>query len=215
MAKARRSYHHGDLRQALIGASIEILAEEGLLALTLRSAARKVGVSHAAPKNHFGDLRGLLTAVAAEGFRRMHEALEMARARARRRGPAAALLAIGPAYVAFAMAAPGHFRAMFHPALGEHHQSDELASASSATFAVLVSSMAAAQRAGVVGGDDPVAASISAWSIVHGLASLAVDGHLARKGLSVDHGQLARTVTRHLFEGLGAVAVGEGGAHST
>ena len=74
MAKAKkppaRPYHHGHLREALVAASCAILDEEGAQALTLRSAARRVGVSHAAPKNHFGDLAGLMSAVAAEGFRR-------------------------------------------------------------------------------------------------------------------------------------------------
>ncbi|HEU0222356.1 MAG TPA: TetR/AcrR family transcriptional regulator, partial [Paracoccaceae bacterium] len=70
---SERRYHHGDLRRALVEAGLAILEEAGLEALTLRACAARVGVSHAAPRNHFAGLGGLLAAIKAEGFRR-HEA---------------------------------------------------------------------------------------------------------------------------------------------
>lgn len=199
-----RTYHHGNLRDALVAASVELLAEEGIAGLTLRSAARRVGVSHAAPKNHFGDLRGLLVAVAADGFQRLSMALATAYRDAAHLGAAKALLAVGPAYVAFALAAPGHFRAMFHPSLSDRTASGELDSASRETFALLVGAMRAAREEGTVREVDVVEASLSAWSVVHGLATLAVDDQLRRKGLGQDPRVLAEVVVSHLFEGLRA-----------
>lgn len=199
-----RAYHHGNLRDALVAASVELLAEEGISGLTLRSAARRVGVSHAAPKNHFGDLRGLLVAVAADGFQRLSMALATAYRDASHLGAAKALLAVGPAYVAFALAAPGHFRAMFHPSLADRTASGALDSASRETFALLVGAMRAAREEGSVREVDVVEASLSAWSVVHGLATLAVDDQLRRKGLGADPRVLAEVVVGHLFEGLRA-----------
>lgn len=197
MAKTR-PYHHGSLREALIAASLEILDEEGVVGLTLRSAARRVGVSHAAPKNHFGDLQGLLAAVAAEAFRRL--AAAMRKAEQSSDDPVARLVDIGRAYVRFAKSSPGHFRAMFHPMLGPRARGSELEQASTAALAVLVEAVGAAPlRPG-----DTMAHSLAAWSMVHGLATLIVDGHLANKGLPHDADALAKSFGRLLYEGLRA-----------
>lgn len=197
-----RPYHHGNLRDALVEASLAILVDEGIAALTLRSAARRVGVSHAAPKNHFGDLRGLLAAVAAEGFRRLAVAMQ---------APddddtAARLIAIGRAYVGFAQSSPGHFRAMFHPALGPREPGSELELASTAALGVLVDAVAEAQRAGRVQAGDTMQKSLAAWSMVHGLSTLLVDGHLANKGLAHDGDALAKSFGELLWVGIAATA---------
>ena len=78
MKNATDTYHHGNLRNALIVASMAILAEEGAAALTLRKAARKAGVSHAAPYRHFADKDALLAAIAEEGFQRLSAMIETA-----------------------------------------------------------------------------------------------------------------------------------------
>lgn len=197
---ARASYHHGDLRASLVRASLTLLAEEGIEGLTLRSVARRVGVSHAAPKNHFGDLSGLLEAVAAEGFVRLAEAMEAAVAGAA--DPLSRLLEAGVAYVAFARRRPGHFRAMFHPRLGPRLAGGELEQASTRALGVLVEAMRAAQAAGVAREGDVLELSLAAWSMVHGLAALAVDDHLAHKGLSHEPEALARTLGLHLYFGV-------------
>ena len=198
----KQAYHHGDLRRALVDASIAILHEEGASALTLRSAARRVGVSHAAPKNHFGDVAGLLEAIAVVGFRALTAAMRDAREGAG--DPLARLVAIGEAYVRFATTSPGHFRAMFHPALGERVTGGALDIASGETFGVLVGSMEEAQAAGVVRGGDVLEPSLAAWTMVHGLSTLAVDRHLARKGFDRDPADLARAIAQQLFLGLRA-----------
>jgi len=202
MPRARsqpRPYHHGNLREALVDAALAILAEEGVAALTLRSAARRVGVSHAAPKNHFGDLRGLLAAVAAEGFRRLAAAMQVPKDE----DTAERLLAIGRAYVRFAQTSPELFRAMFHPGLGPREPGGELDQASTAALGVLVEAVATAQAAGTVREGDAMELSMAAWSLVHGLSTLLVDGHLARKGLPRDGFVLARALGEHLLRGVG------------
>ena len=105
-------YHHGDLRAALLAAAEVELAEAGIEAFSLRQVARRAGVSHAAPTHHFGDGQGLLTALAAEGYRRLlatqaaHEARAAPDARAQ-------LVAAGVGYVDFAMTSPALFRLLF------------------------------------------------------------------------------------------------------
>src|SRR5262245_59204834 len=107
-----RGYHHGDLRAAVLKAAEKILETEGVDALTLRAVARAVGVSHTAPKNHFGDLQGLLSELAAEGYRRYGEALAGAMDEAGA-DPRLRMRAMGRAYVAFARAHPQLFILMY------------------------------------------------------------------------------------------------------
>ncbi|MEI9923410.1 MAG: TetR/AcrR family transcriptional regulator [Bradyrhizobium sp.] len=106
-------YHHGDLKSAVLLAAEKILERDGLQAVTLRAVARAVGVSHTAPKNHFGDLMGLLSELAAVGYLRfagaIGEAIDSTPVDARDR-----LRAMGSAYVAFARAHPKLFLLMFH-----------------------------------------------------------------------------------------------------
>ena len=104
-------YHHGSLRKALLDAAERILEENGIQGLTLRAAAREAGVSHAAPKNHFGDLSGLLSELAARGFERL--ATMMVSDIRERDSPAQRMETIGRGYVAFARAHPGMFLLMF------------------------------------------------------------------------------------------------------
>src|SRR5262250_143187 len=107
-----RTYHHGDLRAAALAAAEKILEKEGVDALTLRAVARAVGVSHTAPKNHFGDLQGLLSELAAIGYGRYGEALANAM-NAAGADPRARMRAMGRAYVGFARQHPGMFLLMF------------------------------------------------------------------------------------------------------
>src|SRR5436305_14092418 len=101
------SYHHGDLHDALLKAAETVLERDGVQGLTLRAAAREAGVSHAAPTHHFGDMTGLLSELAAVGFRRFGTALR--EAASQQAGAAARLDAMGMAYVAFARKYPQMF----------------------------------------------------------------------------------------------------------
>ncbi len=155
-----RSYHHGALRPVLLEVAEQMLERDGPDLLSLRAIARAAGVSHAAPAHHFGDLRGLLTALAAMGFRRFTEQLEAAAATQEDR-----LRALGRAYVGFAREHSGLFLLMFR-----HGQLDRqdaaLKTAAAASFAVL------AKAAG------RHAHPLASWCLVHGFAMLLLDHRL-------------------------------------
>jgi AcrR family transcriptional regulator len=175
--KRPESYHHGSLRQALLQAAERILERQGIQGLTLRAAAREAGVSHAAPKNHFGDLTGLLSELAAIGFQRF---VGMQRANLDEGdSPDRRMAALGQGYVAFARAHPGLFLLMF--------RSERLDVARPALRAAIdvssrvLSGAVAARRGETVESalTLPQAASIvAAWSLVHGFAMLLLDGRL-------------------------------------
>lgn len=192
-----RTYHHGNLRQAVIDAAVAEVQAVGAAGVSMREIARRAGVSHAAPIHHFGDKAGLFTAIATEGFRAITDFIGAA---AQGRD---AFIDGGVAYVVFALQHPGHFEVMFRPDL--HRRDDaELAAASNAAFAVLYDSAAAA----VPGAPDDAVRGlvIAGWSLAHGLATLWLTGNLedrlvpdpallteqVREGL-VRLGELART----------------------
>ena len=175
-AAAAAAYHHGSLHQAMLQAAEHILERDGIAGLTLRAAAREAGVSHAAPKNHFGDVRGLVSELAAVGFVRFAAALREHVSDGN--PPGARLNAIGRGYVSFARRNPGLFLLMFR---GERLDFGRpaLRDAANAAFAVLAGA-AGGQRGGH--GTPmtlPQAARITAaWSLVHGFAMLMLDGRL-------------------------------------
>lgn len=168
-AAARQSYHHGDLRAALLSAAEEELAERGMEAFSLRSVAKRAGVSHAAPAHHFGDAQGLLTALAAEGFRHFLAA-QAAREAVADKDPASQLVAAGLGYVDFAMARPTIFRLMWQSNRPDFNDA-ELGSAARAAFQHLVDQALAA-------GGRSVADEAAAWAMAHGLADLLAAGRL-------------------------------------
>jgi len=172
--RRKRPYHHGNLRQALIDAALELIEEQGVSALTLREVARRVGVTHAAPQRHFADRAALVAAVAEQGFRGL--GAHVAAVRASARTPAQRLRAIGVAYVEYALAHPAHLRVMFSPEVADKSRHPELAAAAQAVHAGLVDQIADAQRHGSIAPGDPDELSFAAWSMVHGCAVLLIDG---------------------------------------
>src|SRR5215471_8129307 len=111
----QRSYHHPDLRQALISSALELLSEVGVAGLSLRAAARRAKVSAMAPYRHFADKEALLAAVAEYGFHQLAARLTVATAKAA--DPRARLAAGGVAYVVFAHDEPSLFKLMFGPTI--------------------------------------------------------------------------------------------------
>src|SRR5438309_5059384 len=99
----KRPYHHGNLRQALIDAALELIEERGVAALTLREVARRVGVTHAAPQRHFADRGALVAALAEQGFRGLAAHVETVRATSRPKDSADQLRALGIAYIEYAL----------------------------------------------------------------------------------------------------------------
>jgi AcrR family transcriptional regulator len=188
-AERERPYHHGDLRRALLAAAVEMIAEAGPAALSLRALARRTGVSHAAPAHHFGDKAGLLTAVAAEGYRLLAAALRDAYERT------GSFLEVGVAYVRFALEHRPYFEVMFRPEL-YHADDPALVAARRASGALLYGPVR--PLAGRDSDFDPLRAGIAAWSLVHGLATLYLDGALPPQ-LGDDPEEIARAVAAYLF----------------
>lgn len=172
----RRSYHHGDLPTALLAAVDQIVREGGVGAVTLREAARRADVSHAAPAHHFGDKAGLVTAYATQGFEALRQQVTEAAVQAEAVGEQA-LLAIGLAYVRFAVDQPGYFSVMFRRELLDPDRPGFREACDSA-FAVLVEAVAALRSD--LEPDDPqiLLAATGAWSIVHGFATLWLDDNV-------------------------------------
>lgn len=183
----RRSYHHGDLPRALLDAALAAIANAGPAALSLRALARQVGVSHAALAHHFADKAGLLTAIAAEGYSLLGAALRDAEERA------GSYLEMGVAYVRFAVTHRAHFAVMFRPEL---YDSDAPAVAEARAVTANLLYGPVAQLAEI-----PLQAGVAAWSLVHGLATLYLNGNLPSE-LGDDPEQIARACAAYLFRGV-------------
>lgn len=174
----RVAYHHGDLRQQLILAAEAIILERGVDDFTLREAARRAGVSPAAPAHHFKDARGLLTEVALLGFLEFGQALEAAD-RAGGTDPARRLQEQASAYVRFALRQPARFQLMFRH--DKHDQTnEELARAAKHSYGVLEGAIRAATQTPEQQALSPESYGLllATWSIVHGFSHLALGGEL-------------------------------------
>ncbi|HUS23580.1 MAG TPA: TetR/AcrR family transcriptional regulator [Candidatus Binatia bacterium] len=169
----RKTYHHGNLREALLDIANQQLARKGHADISLRELARMAGVSPNAAYRHFADKEALLAALAAGGFTRM--ATEQGKAVAAHQDPMQRHRAAGRTYVRFARDHPALFRLMF----GRQFRKDAaLDSSSTLAFDALRAGAAAALGLPL---DDARAltAAIRAWSLAHGLSQLILDGQLA------------------------------------
>ena len=172
-------YHHGALHQALLEAAEKVLERDGLQGLTLRAVAREAGVSHAAPTHHFGELTGLLSELAAIGFRQFNAA--MAAADSSGPSPLDKAMARAKAYVAYARAHPGMYGLMFRTERLDMTR-PSLHEAASASFAGLAGAIGASRHEQISAEAlslDQAAAIARAWSLVHGFTMLLLDGRLA------------------------------------
>lgn len=158
-------YHHGDLRKALLAAAEAELQDRGIEGFSLRSVAKRAGVSHAAPAHHFKDANGLLTALAAEGFGQFIAAMERREAD----GHYPPLESAGLGYVDFARDRPALFKLIFASQRPDFAD-PELCAIADAAFAHLV------DRVSLLGGTDADVASV--WAMAHGLADLMSAGRL-------------------------------------
>ncbi len=175
-AAKKASYHHGALRDALIRSAREILESEGYEALTLRAAARRAGVSQAAPYNHFADKAALLAAIAALGFKEF--AAAMRREMSAAEDPLARLNATGIAYVAFATSNPGLFKLMFGSSVHQASGDADLDAARTSAYEVLRGAVHAAQSEPRDTMQDEIE-SLRSWAFVHGLATMINEGTIA------------------------------------
>lgn len=172
-----KSYHHGDLRNALIQAGLDLLAEGGARELDLRKVARRAGVSHAAPYRHFADKQALIAAITEEGFRLLAEQIQ-ATLRAVPDSPFEQLLGIARAYVHFAQAHPWLMREMFSGLTLERETFVSLQMASEAVYRLYVDVIRRGQEKGTLVDGDPAALAAVLWSMLHGLAMLIIENQM-------------------------------------
>ncbi|MFI2368572.1 TetR/AcrR family transcriptional regulator [Streptomyces sp. NPDC018833] len=180
---SERTYHHGDLRRAVLAAALDVISADGPAALSLRDLARRAGVSHAAPAHHFGDRAGLVTAIAAEGYELLAGALAQAPDLRER----------GVAYVRFALDHPAHFQVMFQPDLYRGDDPDLVAAKerASAELRAGITSLAATP--------EPRTAGIAAWSLAHGFATLLLSHNLTGPFDGRDPEEMFRALSSLLF----------------
>ena len=196
-----RTYHHGDLRRALLDAALVILQTKDAKTLSLRGVARQAGVSHTAPYRHFEDKAALLAAVAEEGFiefgRYLQNAVDAAESE-----PITSLKMTGAAYIRYALHHPIHFRLMFDSHTLEPKSEDTSSSlyqTSVQTFQILVDIISAGQTAGKFVNGDPKMLATGRWALVHGLAMLMLDGMLPAGEEAAD---LAQTIITNSLSSL-------------
>lgn len=186
---ARSTYHHGDLRAVILSEAARLVAEQGADRVSLRELARGAGVSHAAPAHHFGDRRGLFTALAAEGFGLLAAALTAARGR---------FADAAVAYVRFALEYPGHYEVMFDKSLLDPSDA-ELVAAEAAAGAELSRGVATLSDAKACA--DPAGARLAAWSLVHGFATLWLNDAFDADVKAEDPMATVERIARLLFDG--------------
>lgn len=184
-------YHHGDLRAALLKAAEQIIRDSGLEGLTLRGCARRAGVSHGAPAHHFGNITGLLTELAADGYERLADSMDPASVQ----DADDSLQAAGLGYIQFAMNWPEHFRVMWRSELLDK-QSPRLRLARQRAEKVIRDALAHSNaRWGSRLSEQELKARFqAAWCCVHGYASLWVEG--SRKSRSLDNARRMLRVLR-------------------
>jgi AcrR family transcriptional regulator len=201
MPAKRKSYHHGNLKAALVKSALELLAKRDAHALTLREVAKHAGVAHSATYRHFKDKNDLLVTVAIEGFERfsMLAANEIAN---NRNQPKALYESVAETYAKFAVENTQHFRLMFSGQIERRAEYGELTVAANRSFAQLLGTIELCQKAGYISKRRNAAiAALSLWGLLHGVASLLVESQLALPG-NVSAEQLARTLSNILLRGL-------------
>ena len=192
----RRPYHHGALRQALLASAAAILERDGIQALTLRAAARAAGVTHGSPAHHFGDLTGLLSALAASGFVGLRDTMQT-EAEAAGADPRARMRGLGRGYVRFARSRPALFLLMFRSERLDW-SNPALAAAGADAFAVLMQDRVEPAPSG----RERLVAAVTRWSLAHGLSMLVIDGRLDLMAVDHDDAELETLVEGVLTGGL-------------
>jgi len=173
----KKTYHHGDLKNALIKAGVEILAKDGVSGLSLRKVATKAGVSHAAPYSHFADKQALIAALSTEGFRQLYERISSVSEKNKTK-PSRQLNEVAWAYVQFAMDDRDRFKVMFSGVLEKEKEYPEFVAESQRNFQLVRRIVEANQVAGVLSSGPADLVTLSAWGIVHGFIMLLLEGQI-------------------------------------
>ena len=174
-----KSYHHGDLKNALIKAGVEILSKEGIEGLSLRKVAQRAGVSHNAPYSHFPDKQSLIAAISTEGFKQLYDELNVA-VSTYINDPKRQLQEGAWAYVQFALNNTDTFKIMFSGVLEKEKEYPAFVEISHQTFNRVVDIVRACQAAGLLRTTPPEMMAVSVWGQIHGIISLILEGQISR-----------------------------------
>jgi AcrR family transcriptional regulator len=205
-AAPKRGYHHGDLKEALCRAALELVAENGPRGVKLAEVCRRARVSVAAPYRHFADKNALLAMVAERGFSQFAQRLERVAAK-HRAGSLARLEALARAYVAFAREQPDMFGVMFGAASSTTERGERHAVASRA-LGVFVHAIVECQQAKTLPRGDPEKLAIAMWAPVHGLAVLMLDAGIEKMDGSGLDPQWIPSLVHTFVRGLTAAKTG-------
>jgi len=169
-----KTYHHGNLKEALITAGLDILSEHGLEGLSLRNVAKKIGVSHTAPYNHFPDKQALLAAISTAGHEQLHQIL-LDTFEKSKDNPPNIIAEISWAYLQFALDNPAKFKLMFSGALEEERNHPAYMEISGKSIALFEEIIAFCQGKGQLPPGRVDSLAIKLWSSVHGFATLTLE----------------------------------------
>ncbi len=173
-----KKYHHGDLKNALIKAGVEILSKEGVGGLSLRKVAKRAGVSHSAPYAHFTDKQSLIAAISTEGFKQLYTELENA-VLPYVDDPKQQLKEGAWAYVKFAMNNTDTFNIMFSGVLEKEKEYPSFVEISRKTFNRVADVVQACQDAGILRPAPPELMAVSVWGQLHGIVLLMLEGQIS------------------------------------
>jgi AcrR family transcriptional regulator len=187
----KKTYHHGDLKNALIKAGADILSKEGVSALSLRKVAQQAGVSHAAPYAHFADKQALIAAISTEGYQKLYAQIAQV-AEQYRSDPLRRLVESSWAYVQFALNEPDHFKVTLSGMIEKEQEYPAFVEAAQQTFNLVVDIVAQGQQAGLLRQGAPGLTAVSVWALIHGLVTLLLENQIS-------HTVLDRYTVREIF----------------
>jgi AcrR family transcriptional regulator len=174
----KNGYHHGDLKNALIEAGVEILSREGIKGLSLRRVAKSAGVSHAAPYAHFPDKKALIAAISTEGYRQLYEDLHRA-AQQYDGDPARQLVEVSWCYVQFALRDPAHFKITFSGIVEKEKEYPDFVAVSKKNLALVIEIVERCQQAGILNAGPADLLAVSVWGMIHGFVSLLLENQIS------------------------------------
>jgi AcrR family transcriptional regulator len=187
----KKSYHHGDLKNALIEAGAEILSKEGVGALSLRKVAQKAGVSHAAPYAHFADKQTLIAAISTEGYKKLYEQIAQV-AEQYQSDPLRRFVEASWTYVQFALDEPDQFKVTLSGMIEKEQDYPAFVETARQTFSLVVDIVAQCQQAGILRQGAADLTAVSVWALIHGFVTLLLENQIS-------HTVLDRFTVREMF----------------